>query len=623
METARLFRAVTAPPTPTLAGALDEESLVRWLQQRGGVAAEDLARARKRRHIYRGTLDTALLELELCREATLLKALEAASGLPTAEPAWLLETGRGAARFIDGNRARRLRAQPVAEHRGRLEIVVAHDADLDEVADWAELEHEAGCRFHLAAEVHFEGLVARVHDRALPPRFLKLLARLGAAAPAHPAHGQGLGLGRWEGRVGPMARRPRQVPPPRVETGPVLFEPPPPAPHELPAASDLAELAELAELVEATSTAALAQNEAASEPAPEPVGEPEPELLGQAVAAAVSDAVEALKATPVGLEAVTDVVLPAEGRRPGEAVELAALVQARREDPEASRIPTRPGGLDAISSAETAKYETLAGLGLDPTEVLPDAALPQPRALLPTGEFVQIDFEPEHDEQAPGPGEPQLPPPLGALPPRATLLGMPGSWAHGPEHDEVTAVGPLVMPLPAEAKAPPQVQPPEEKTPRLIELWPPREQLSPALTALRTQALAGGQDAASAIAALADQRDTTFIPELIPLLEAKDPGVAEAALAALRTLSAQDIGPSRWRWVFWWRLWGKKHRVEWLLEALSAQDPERRLHAAHELERISGLYVGYHFDLGRQEREAARRRWQRWWQEVGRHQVGR
>ena len=55
-----------------------------------------------------------------------------------------------------------------------------------------------------------------------------------------------------------------------------------------------------------------------------------------------------------------------------------------------------------------------------------------------------------------------------------------------------------------------------------------------------------------------------------------------------------------------------------LLEALSAGDPERRLRAAQELERISGVYVGYHFDLGRREREAARRRWERWWHEVGR-----
>ena len=78
-----------------------------------------------------------------------------------------------------------------------------------------------------------------------------------------------------------------------------------------------------------------------------------------------------------------------------------------------------------------------------------------------------------------------------------------------------------------------------------------------------------------------------------------------------------------WRWILWWRTWGKKHRVEWLLEALSAQDPERRLHAAQELETVSGHYVGYHFDLGKRERQAARHRWQRWWEQTGRARFGR
>jgi hypothetical protein len=508
-------------PAPSL--ALVREALPRWLLQRGLVEPADLERAQKRQRIYRGTLDTALLELRLCDEATVRRALEASSGLPAADPAWLLETGRGAARFIDVARARRLHAQPVAEHRGRLEIVVAHDADLDEVADWAELEHEAGCRFHLAAEVYFEALVARVHDRSLPPRYLKLLAQMGAEG----GSARGLGLGRWEGRVGPMGRRPRQVPAPPVETGPVLLVTPPP---QLLEGLDLRE-DELAELGEA---------------------------LGRVVADAVADAVEAVADAPAV----------------AEAAEAAAV---------------DPGGAQS--------------LGMDVTEVLPPSALPHPSKLLPTGEYVHVEMPLDHEEQPELPPQLERTPPLEAPPARSTLIG---SWAHGPEHDEITVVGP-----------------PEEKTPRLIEVWPPHEQLSPALASLRAQALEGGEDAASAIAALADQRDTNFIPELIPLLESKDAGLAEAALAALRSLSAQDFGPSRWRWIFWWRLWGKKHRVEWLLEALSAQEPERRLHAAQELERISGLYVGYHFDLGRQEREAARKRWQKWWQEVGRHQVGR
>lgn len=151
---------------------------------------------------------------------------------------------------------------------------------------------------------------------------------------------------------------------------------------------------------------------------------------------------------------------------------------------------------------------------------------------------------------------------------------------------------------------------------------PPGENLegapSPQTQDWRAEVERGGPGTADAIGALVALRDREIIPRLIELIEADDAGVADAAVAGLETLTAQGFGRSRWRWVFWWRLWGKKHRVEWLLEALRAPEPERRLAAAQELERVSGLYVGYHFDLGRREREAARRRWQRWWEEQAR-----
>ena len=88
-------------------------------------------------------------------------------------------------------------------------------------------------------------------------------------------------------------------------------------------------------------------------------------------------------------------------------------------------------------------------------------------------------------------------------------------------------------------------------------------------------------------------------------------------LAALRTATCHDFGPTRWRWTRWWRQFGERHRVEWLLDALEGRDAGLRLAAARELEQLSGRYVGYHFDLGKRDRDEARRRWQEWWETSG------
>ena len=165
----------------------------------------------------------------------------------------------------------------------------------------------------------------------------------------------------------------------------------------------------------------------------------------------------------------------------------------------------------------------------------------------------------------------------------------------------------------------------EDRPTRLARLRPHlhEPELAEHLTRWRAAAARGDLGARAAIATLVEVRDGDAVPDLIALIDAADPLVAEAARGALRTLTGQDFGTARWRWILWWRTWGKKHRVEWLLEALSATDPERRLQAAHELETVTGQYVGYHFDLGRRERQAARRRWQRWWDQTGRARFGR
>jgi hypothetical protein len=397
-------------------------ALPAWLERRRLVSRGDLGRAHNRQRIYGGGLDTALLELGLCDEATLSRALEDASGLPAPPREWLEKTGRAAGRFIDLATARRLCAHPVADNDVWFEVIVGPEVDLDAVEAWAASEHDRTCRFYVAPEVHFEALVARIHQTPLPSRFLRLLARYEERQRVRGGATDGLAAITATARA--LARRARVVPLPPVETGPTVVLPPP--------------------------------------------------------------------------EPVIDVV------------------------------------------------EDLSGTGI----TAPNAAVVVPRT--------------------------------GATAPAVEITGL-----LDPD-DDPTAV-------------------------------PSTYQLA----AARTLAAAGGPDAVKAIAQLANMRDVESVPELIDLLQSDDEALVEAAARALGVLTAQDFGTSRWRWTFWHRTWGKKHRVEWLLDALSAPDPERRLQAAQELERITGHYVGYHFDLGRRDREAARRRWERWWEETGRGRLGR
>jgi hypothetical protein len=141
--------------------------------------------------------------------------------------------------------------------------------------------------------------------------------------------------------------------------------------------------------------------------------------------------------------------------------------------------------------------------------------------------------------------------------------------------------------------------------------------LEQALGRWRAAVRSGGPDVVAAIEALTELRDREVVPLLLDRLGGGDERVNRAAQVALRTLTRHDFGGTRWRWSRWWREWKDRHRIEWLIDALTEKDAELRLEAAQELEELSGHYFGYHFDLGRREREEARRRWVDWWQNTG------
>jgi hypothetical protein len=131
----------------------------------------------------------------------------------------------------------------------------------------------------------------------------------------------------------------------------------------------------------------------------------------------------------------------------------------------------------------------------------------------------------------------------------------------------------------------------------------------------------GTPEALLAVEALSELRDREAIPLLLDRL-GDDSRLGQAVQAALRTITRHDFGGARWRWTRWWREHKERHRIEWLIDALTEKNAELRLEAAQELEELSGRYFGYHFDLGRREREEARRRWFDWWQSTGKATIG-
>ncbi len=78
-------------------------------------------------------------------------------------------------------------------------------------------------------------------------------------------------------------------------------------------------------------------------------------------------------------------------------------------------------------------------------------------------------------------------------------------------------------------------------------------------------------------------------------------------------LTRQDFGLDVPRWVAWWDTAATRHRVEWLIDALTHTDATVRHEASEELKRLTGQVFGYYFNLPRKERERAQQRYLAWW----------
>jgi hypothetical protein len=144
------------------------------------------------------------------------------------------------------------------------------------------------------------------------------------------------------------------------------------------------------------------------------------------------------------------------------------------------------------------------------------------------------------------------------------------------------------------------------------------------MNVLRRSARIRGKDPKKrihALAAIAAIRDAGALGALVELLEDDDREVVRQAHVALVALTAEDLGLSPRKWTAWVEKHGKRHRIEWLIDALTHSDETLRTAAGDELKQLTQQYFGFHPSTTRREREVAQEKYRRWWQAEGKKQL--
>jgi hypothetical protein len=148
-----------------------------FLVRDGALPLETVRVALGRQIVYGGALDTALLEMGALDESTVWGELSQASGLPVPEPA-LVDGGDPAlGATFDLSRSARCRAVPVARRGDTLQLLCG---DPIEERALQEASAELGLDLELFVVPEVRLRVARqlIYGQVVPPRFLRLLARM-------------------------------------------------------------------------------------------------------------------------------------------------------------------------------------------------------------------------------------------------------------------------------------------------------------------------------------------------------------------------------------------------------------------------------------------------------------
>src|SRR5262245_34744595 len=153
----------------------------------GRVSADTMRAAIARQAVYGGALDTALLETDAIDEPLLWEELGVATGLPIPEPALCENPVKcvnpdGSAIELDGGWSERARAVPVGVRQGALQMLCGEPlarAELDSASERLGVPFQ----LYIVPEVRLAAVRQAVFDRPMPPRLLRLFARVAGAEP--------------------------------------------------------------------------------------------------------------------------------------------------------------------------------------------------------------------------------------------------------------------------------------------------------------------------------------------------------------------------------------------------------------------------------------------------------
>jgi hypothetical protein len=121
----------------------------------------------------------------------------------------------------------------------------------------------------------------------------------------------------------------------------------------------------------------------------------------------------------------------------------------------------------------------------------------------------------------------------------------------------------------------------------------------------------------TAMEVLSDLRHPQAVPYLILVLDDNPVDVVQAARRSLVILSRTDLGTSATAWSEWWRANSARHRIEWLIDALTHESRDIRRAAGEELKTLTREYFGYYDDLPPADRRQAQEQYREWWESRG------
>jgi len=124
-------------------------------------------------------------------------------------------------------------------------------------------------------------------------------------------------------------------------------------------------------------------------------------------------------------------------------------------------------------------------------------------------------------------------------------------------------------------------------------------------------------DRQAAVRALGQLRDPATVPQIVAALGDDDDRVVQTANRALVEITRQDFGGDARFWLRWWETNRSRHRIEWLIDALTHEAGEMRRAAGDELRAVTREYFGYASDLPQRDRERAQQRYRDWWSVEG------